>query len=559
MTRSNVFQLLGNFIDEFTKLKAYEFPLWTAVAIPYIAEHALTTFVEGHFNIVKHHVLKNHLLPLRLDKLLKLILNYYLGNAAVLTSHLKAFNQNDGPFPSPPSKGNKFTINLSSKDINTGQSIKKQQCDFIQAESKNTDDNEENINVRNVEENNNINKIPTKKDELKYCVIINGDSRKKANKADVRADVNSVNSIPGKLSDFPIDINLGSHQYRLSGVIVLEPGHFIPYCRRINNRWDKCNDLNTKVISVRSHTLVLPLVYIDASFDFIEDSCFTENETSGNIESDISLNCQFIELLKPGNATPEITVNKTIIQLNDTHNFDCIVHIIACAALDNSSYLDFVRNSSNETLQFVNDFISLKLCNEIYIKRALLLKSLYSSKICTKTCDNVSTYVIDLCESISCTWTTCLKNQASIFNAYTCDFCGYSSYFSLLLKVDAKIITKNVIKALSEAIAYYKYLKKVKCRHGNCSKFCNITAYPNNHLFIDLNIDECDENFKCNLQDFPIVLHLEKEVNKYQTTGVIARDIDHEVAYCFRADKTWELYDNYSSRMKLFEKIHKKN
>ncbi|KAH0546563.1 hypothetical protein KQX54_011539 [Cotesia glomerata] len=468
-----------NFIDEFTKLKAYEFPLWTAVAIPYIAEHALTTFVEGHFNIVKHHVLKNHLLPLRLDKLLKLILNYYLGNAAVLTSHLKAFNQNDGPFPSPPSKGNKFTINLSSKDINTGQSIKKQQCDFIQAESKNTDDNEENINVRNVEENNNINKIPTKKDELKYCVIINGDSRKKANKAgddtkfenstimkvqdnnindqkqklelrklkgkyfkiypqieqqnsvtvlryhylcfdsiiqilsssamddpkymnfiqqstnkvlqfvkdftqkpltcstyqnrinllkdllknkieknlglnqinlydsvtckhskcfasvpsgyvtyicpnchvyekpkiillsdhevigrngygaleealhdnwqqklcynnsvscssycnaklniyntqifidlDVRADVNSVNSIPGKLSDFPIDINLGSHQYRLSGVIVLEPGHFIPYCRRINNRWDKCNDLNTKVISVRSHTLVLPL------------------------------------------------------------------------------------------------------------------------------------------------------------------------------------------------------------------------------------------------------------------------------------------------------------
>lgn len=806
-----------DFIDQFIKLKAYEFPLWTAVAIPYIAEHALTTFVEGHFNIVKHRVLKNHLLPLRLDKLLKLILNYYLGNAAVLTSHLKAFNQNDGPFPSPPSKGNKFTVNLPSQDINTGQSIKKQ-CDFIQADSKNTDDNKENINVRNLEENNNNNKIPTKKDELKNFVIINDDSRKKANKAgdntkfenstimkvqdnnlsdqkqklelrkpkgkyfkinpqieqqnsvtgnvqnlklllngssvkitisvkgsqyfaintcgfdsiiqilsssamddpkymnfiqqstnkvlqfvkdftqkpltsttyqnriillkdlfknkiennlglnqinlydsvtciyykcfasvpsgyvtyicpncrvyekpkvillidhevirrngygaleeashddwqqklcynnsescssycnaklniyntqifidlDVRADVNSANPIPGKLSDFPININLGSNQYRLSGVIASEPGHFIPYCRRINNRWDKCNDLNTKVISVRSHTVVLPLgiiytkvfskhedydeksnnkqvisqnkvsklpetislddsditsrdnwrnkevddqVYIDASFDFIEDSCFTENETSGNIESDISLNCQFIELLKPGNATPEITVNETIIQLNDTHNFDCIVHIIACAALDNSSYLDFVRNSSNQTLQFVNDFISSKLCQEIYIKRALLLKSLYSLKICTKTCNNVFTYVIDLCESISCTWTTCLKNQASIFNAYTCDFCGYSSYFSPLLKVDAKIITKNGIKALSEAIVYYKFLKKVKCRHRNCSKFCNITAYPNNHLFIDLNIDECNENFKCDLQDFPTVLHLEKEVNKYR-------------------------------------------
>lgn len=51
-SKSNLF-FFPDFIDRFMSL-AYEFPLWTAVAIPHVAKHASSTFVEGHCNIIKN-------------------------------------------------------------------------------------------------------------------------------------------------------------------------------------------------------------------------------------------------------------------------------------------------------------------------------------------------------------------------------------------------------------------------------------------------------------------------------------------------------------------------
>ena len=75
---------------------------------------------------------------------------------------------------------------------------------------------------------------------------------------DVRPNIESSNGICGKLCDFPIYLDFDNHQYQLAGVIARLPGHYVSYCRRINNRWDLCNDLKSKITYVRPNILVEP-------------------------------------------------------------------------------------------------------------------------------------------------------------------------------------------------------------------------------------------------------------------------------------------------------------
>ncbi|XP_053593977.1 uncharacterized protein LOC106694172 isoform X2 [Microplitis demolitor] len=437
-------------------------------------------------------------------------------------------------------------------------------------------------------------------------------------KLDVRANVEASHSIPGQLVDFPINLNLGDDQYQLSGVIAMLPGHFISYCRRINNRWDKCDGLKQKIECVKSHTSIepqgviytkifskndhnhenstqnytltkelvdltndepkslehgvaskLPItdslddsdtnsrdnwrnkelnnkVYFDGSFDSIEENSFIESPIMDSIKNSRSLEYQSVLILQGGNSISGIIIDKKIFHLLDTYNFDFIVHILSCSALDIPSYMNFLKDSSNETFKFIIGFINLKSCAEIYAKRALLLKSLYISKTSTTFLNNVFIHTTDIRETIFNTWETCLTDQASLLNVYICKSCGCSSFFTPFLKVDTKLIIKNGFKVRNEAVKYYKHLKKVKCRQESCSKLCSVTVYPNYHLFINLEIIyRYHKNMKCKIQDIPKKLIFGEEVQEYRLAGIIAQKNNLPVSYCLRINGTWELYNGY--------------
>ncbi|XP_057323644.1 uncharacterized protein LOC130666547 [Microplitis mediator] len=422
---------------------------------------------------------------------------------------------------------------------------------------------------------------------------------------DVRANVEASHSIPGRLVDFPINLNLSDDQYQLSGVIAMLPGHFISYCRRINNRWDKCDGLQQKIECVKSHTSIepqaviytkifsknnhnhenstrnytltkelvnltndepeslkhdvaskLPItdplddsdtnsrdnwrnkelnnkVYFDGSFDSIEENSFVESQIIDSIKNSTSLEYQSVLMLQGGNS---------------------MSGILSCSALDIPRYMNFLKDSSNETFKFIIDFINLKSCTEIYTKRALLLKSLYFSKISTKFLNNVFTYTIDIRETIFNTWETCLTDQASLLNVYICKSCGCSSFFTPVLKVDTKLIIKNGFKVLNEAVKYYKHLKKVKCRQENCSKLCSVTVYPNYHLFINLEIiNRYHKNMECKIRDIPKKLTFGEEVQEYRLAGIIAQNNNLPVSYCLRINGTWELYNGYSNMIVIVD------
>lgn len=76
------------FMNDFVKLIAPTFPLWSAACLPGEVEHATTSYVESYFNDKKHRVLADYKNPIRVDKFLKIEHKDLQGGSALLNSNL---------------------------------------------------------------------------------------------------------------------------------------------------------------------------------------------------------------------------------------------------------------------------------------------------------------------------------------------------------------------------------------------------------------------------------------------------------------------------------------
>jgi hypothetical protein len=255
-------------------------------------------------------------------------------------------------------------------------------------------------------------------------------------------------------------------------------------------------------------------VNFNMSFDEIEG-----NSALGDHSGDISCQCEPILMLRMGNVMPGITLDGAIFHLRETHIFDSIVHVLLCSGLDDPNYMTIIRKSSNQTLQFILHLTEIKSLQEIYKERAVLSKSLYSSSIFNEEQNGIIVYTIDLTRTLSETWEVSLNNEASIYNEYECKLCGSYIVSVPVLTVDSNLIVRKGFTALNKALNFHQYLKKVKCQQDDCLEVCTVTAYPNFHICIDLNIrsnDRSGTRIQCKLEDFPKTLNLKGLPGQYR-------------------------------------------
>lgn len=74
----STFFYLPKFIDQLLRI-AKEFPLWTAVCVPFYTSHPTTSYCERIFREIKNDVFKNYPLPQRIDNFIKIHLRDLIG------------------------------------------------------------------------------------------------------------------------------------------------------------------------------------------------------------------------------------------------------------------------------------------------------------------------------------------------------------------------------------------------------------------------------------------------------------------------------------------------
>lgn len=76
-----------------------EFPLWTAVCVPFYTSHPTTSYCERIFGEIKNEVFKNYPLPQRIDNFIKIHLRDLIGGTRSFSSKMQNFIVNKKTLP----------------------------------------------------------------------------------------------------------------------------------------------------------------------------------------------------------------------------------------------------------------------------------------------------------------------------------------------------------------------------------------------------------------------------------------------------------------------------
>lgn len=101
---------------------------------------------------------------------------------------------------------------------------------------------------------------------------------------DIRESITAVTGMKFALKEFPIKLNLNNDEYRLAGTIAQLPGHYVSYCRRIDNTWELCNNMSTKVVRCNRFDKIEPsaVIYVKVSSKEEEIFLSTFNDENNN-------------------------------------------------------------------------------------------------------------------------------------------------------------------------------------------------------------------------------------------------------------------------------------
>ncbi|XP_011313397.1 uncharacterized protein [Fopius arisanus] len=109
----------------------------------------------------------------------------------------------------------------------------------------------------------------------KECKIITQYSNQIFVELDARPKLTCTYGKSEKLKEFPTTLILNDNCYRLAGVIAHRPGDFVAYCLRNMVHWQRHDDLEPRIISCISSTVVVPeaVIYVQ---------CLNKNEMNAH-------------------------------------------------------------------------------------------------------------------------------------------------------------------------------------------------------------------------------------------------------------------------------------
>jgi hypothetical protein len=197
----------------------------------------------------------------------------------------------------------------------------------------------------------------------------------------------------------------------------------------------------------------------------------------------------------------------------NTCSWDSIVQLLSNSAMDDPQYMRSIETSTNGTLQFVVKFIKTGPSAALYKERIKLLKMLFENKVKANYNENkvLSSYSIDIWDSVAAIWTTCFCSHPSAFDSYECPNCGSSTSHIAALFVNHKIIGKNGFEALQDALELSNHARITQCSNENCSEMRTANRSYGSQVFIELDIRpelSATTGMHCKLRDFPKTLDL---------------------------------------------------
>lgn len=172
------------------------------------------------------------------------------------------------------------------------------------------------------------------------------------------------------------------------------------------------------------------------------------------------------------------------IKIINTCPFDCIIHILQFAAIDDSNYLLKIKESGNKMLQFLANFIQTGAMNSVLLQRCKLLKELHPLTS-VKNGNTLTSYRSDARVGVTNVWEKLSMGPSGIrrseCNIITCRVKDENKVSYLV--VNHLMIADEGFQSLGRALDLHC---SWKCR--NCNGVVNEVLDLNDLLFIKLDI-----------------------------------------------------------------------
>lgn len=257
-------------------------------------------------------------------------------------------------------------------------------------------------------------------------------------------------------------------------------------------------------------------------------------------------------LLKNGNISGSIKINKIVFQLNNTCPFDSLCQSLLIGYIEHEIYRNDIKiinamHSNIKTIFHVVESIAFSgITSKVYEERCEVLSQIiepiiHKSDLRILKCqDNISNLAgkllsNDLCvvQKLHCTEANCHGKKHNIMHKQPVTVIDYKLFL-------AEGLQAAVQKAFDE--------DSYKCKPP-CPGFLKTKRIPKSHLLLDIEfLGTQIKNHHFKLNQFPV--NLSASGVDYKLVSIIAfipsTPIGHYVAYCRRGCKNWEVYNDLS-------------
>lgn len=555
-----------------------EFPLWTGVTIPYIASHASSSSSEANFGDLKNLVLKNYKKNLRIDKFVRIHLRDLIGGTRKFDSNWANFIQKRYRPRSPElkqirkkiEKENNTKISRSNEQENWRNKADRylfhKNChdeqdneEYQQSTSNDDDDNNNESSQNKIKKKDNSiaesEKLQWSRDtdnddsredkKLEWNDNINDDNHdkskaKKSNNDDgksVQLEWNDDSNSQDQECEVKQDLDNKTQSEQLNFKNDNdEENHLI--------RWNN-NDKNycqQQELMERKH----PSKYFA---HHAEIRLYNSSLPPRRTEKDI--------FLINGGLCKGVTIekSKSLIFARNTCPFDSVISMLATSAIDNPQYFSIIEENVNnlDIFDFIKSLIISGAGALIERRRVTPLYNFYNNTLKTKTIGDIT-----LSESINCwdsarnVWVHLFRFQPSAIITMCCNHCKENKSKRYTPKIyEYHTISPNHNIVLSEGFSNIQSAINFKKPTITCS--CGEMMEPelviNDQIYIELDIRRRDisgnmaqRGESCKIRDIPKMLYLENR--SYRLASIVAYMPGHFVAYCWRYNNCWELYND---------------
>jgi len=131
-------------------------------------------------------------------------------------------------------------------------------------------------------------------------------------------------------------------------------------------------------------------------------------------------------------------------------------------AIDNINYQAFLKASSNPTLQLVFNLVQKGVTQYVLRQRILILKNYYNCTPQVQRDLRIVSYMIDAFDNIANVTKNILDTEPSIQNTKKCTSCNVTTFPTVILGPNHKIIAKEGFSSLEKALSFRSPIYKIE-------------------------------------------------------------------------------------------------